>query len=216
MYTWKISVSMRKCNKGHTLKSVRKELSEEVTIWTDNLKDEKESIRWVISEELSRQRDEQVQSLWGRKGLNVFSKKLKRGQVVKRLWTCLRWGWSSRQGLTSHIWKPQGLWVGQAQDPTTLAAFGEWPGGGKHRIRNQSGDYLGGSGDLWSVAVVMGEKWIYLRHKLEVTLIGLSDRDVGRWQSWFLRFCHEQLKVELFRVYLSEDSVFWKYPSFPS
>lgn len=65
-------------------------------------------------------------------------------------------------------------------DPTTLAAFGEWTGGGKYRIRDQSGDYLGGSGDLWSVAVVIGEKWIYLRHKLEVTLIGLSDRVVGR------------------------------------
>lgn len=42
---------MRKCNKEvDTLKSFRKDLSEEVTIWTDNLKDEKESIRWVISE----------------------------------------------------------------------------------------------------------------------------------------------------------------------
>lgn len=41
-----------------------------------------------------------------RKGLMFFSEKLKRSQVVKRLWTCLRWGWSSRQGHTRHIWKP--------------------------------------------------------------------------------------------------------------
>lgn len=64
-----------------------------------------------------------------------------------------------------------------AQDQTTLATFGEWTGEARTELRDQSGGYPGGSGDS---DCGDGEKWIYLRHNLEVILIGLGDCDVKR------------------------------------
>lgn len=138
----------------------------------------KESVNWITSEEHSWQRDEQVQRLRGRKGLNVFSEELK-GHVAKRLCTCLRWGWNRRRAYQPCMEAPEGFWTGEAQDRTTLAAFGEWTGGGKNRIRDQSGGYTGGSGDRWSVALVMEESGC-IWDNLEVILVGLGDWNVGR------------------------------------
>lgn len=44
-------------------------------------------------------------------------------------------------------------------------------------LRDKSGGYSGGYGDRLSVTGD-GEKWIYLRHNLEVILIGLGNCDV--------------------------------------
>lgn len=198
-YTWKeISVSMTKHNNGQTYFKMSQE---KILRGGDNmnrdLKDEKKSVRWITSEQHFRQWGEQVQRLRGSKGLNVFSEELKKSHVAKRLWTCLRWGWSSRQRLISHVWKPQ---EGSEQ--------------GRHRIRPLwlllENGLEGGRTELETsqeatrVVLVTGGQWLWWWRKVDVSEIQLGgniDRNlvIGMWgeserevTGWFLSFWYEQ------------------------
>lgn len=124
------------------------------------------------------------------KCLMPFSEELKEGRAAKKLWTCLRWGWKSRQGLTVY----RSLWKVLSRKGTGLDHFAL--GGARTELET--------SWEATRVVLVTkasscgdGEKGMSWRHNLAVVLIGLGDWDVGRdWKGGGKAdsyFWHEQL-----------------------
>lgn len=113
------------------------------------------------------------------KGLMSFLRNWKMAMWLKSS-ACLRWGWISRQGLPSHVWKTLRVLSRSGTRSDHSGYFWRMDRRGKNRIKRPVRrlprwfwwQTISDCGD--------GEKWIYLRHNLEVILIGLGDCDVKR------------------------------------